>query len=149
MFRTLLFSLLFLSAVVANAEGRVPSRMVSNVYLLAQAGAMLDICAASPDAPSFPAEKARDIEALAGRLTKLVAAIAEHYGDGGLAATYAATKAQIASDPKLRFHVKSNHQSCGDRFRDEMRTYVADNEALMAAHFAKSRLQPPRTRPAT
>ena len=98
-------AILFLSAAVQAADGRAPPRMVSNVYLLAQAGAMLDVCSASPEAPSFPAEKSRDIAAVADRLTKLVASIAAHYGDSGLPAVYSATKAQIASDTKLKFHV--------------------------------------------
>ena len=135
-------AILFLSAAVQAADGRAPSRMVSNVYLLAQAGAMLDVCSASPEAPSFPTEKARDIAAVADRLTKLVASIAAHYGDSGLPAVYSATKAQIASDTKLKFHVKSNHGYCNERFMGEIRTYVAENEALIGGHLARAKMQP-------
>ena len=143
MLRTLFLPALLLAAVHAVADGRAPPRMVSNVYLLAQAGAMLDVCMASPDAPSFPAEKSRDIAASADRLSKLVGSIAEHYGDSGLASVYAATKAQIASDTKLKFHVRSNHGYCNERFMGEMKAYVAENEALIGGHISKSRMQGP------
>jgi len=142
MFRTPLAILVF-SAAVQAADGRAPPRMVSNVYLLAQAGAMLDVCAASPEAPKFPAEKSREIASAADRLTKLVGAIAAHYGDTSLASVYSATKAQIASDTKLKFHVKSNHGYCNERFMGEIKTYVAENEALIGGHLARAKMQPP------
>ncbi|HUP97515.1 MAG TPA: hypothetical protein VM073_06230 [Usitatibacter sp.] len=136
MFRTLL-SVLILAAAAPALEARVPPRMVSNIYLLAQAGAMLDVCAASPDAPSFPPEKSREIAAVSDRLTKLVGSIGAHYGDAGLPTVYSATKAQIASDTKLKFHVKSNHGYCNERFMGEIKAYVSENEALIGNHLAK------------
>ena len=142
MFRTPL-AILFFSAAVQAADGRAPPRMVSNVYLLAQAGAMLDVCSASPEAPKFAPEKSREIASVAERLTKLVGSIAAHYGDTSLASVYAATKAQIASDTKLKFHVKSNHGYCNERFMGEIKTYVAENEALIGGHLARAKMQPP------
>ncbi|HUP98317.1 MAG TPA: hypothetical protein VM073_10255, partial [Usitatibacter sp.] len=93
MLRTFL-SLFLLAAAMPAVEARVPPRMVSNIYLLAQAGAMLDVCAASPEAPSFPPQKSREIAAVADRLAKLVGSIAAHYDDAGLPTVYSATKAQ-------------------------------------------------------
>lgn len=135
--------ILVLSAAVQAADARAPSRMVSNVYLLAQAGAMLEVCATSPDAATFPPEKSREIAAVAERLTRIVDSIAAHYADSGLAAVYAATKAQIASERALKFHVKSNHGHCNERFMGEIRAYVAENEALIGSHLARARMQPP------
>lgn len=138
-----LVPVLVVSAAALAADARAPSRMVSNVYLLAQAGAMLEVCAASPDAATFPPEKSREIAAASDRLTKLVESIAAHYGDAGLVAVYAATKAQIASERALKFHVKSNHGHCNERFMGEIRAYAAENEALIGAHLARDRMQPP------
>jgi hypothetical protein len=98
---------MFVVAVASLPVGArsAPPRMMANVYLLAQAGAILDICVASPDAASFPEEKSRELASLATRLAEVVRLVATHYGDGALPSIYASTKAQIAADPKLKFHV--------------------------------------------
>ena len=121
-----------------------PSRMMANVYLLAQAGAMLDICLASPEFPSFPNDKARALLELSTRLTEVVRSVGTYYADDGLDAVYASTKAEIASDPKLRFHVKSNHRNCGERLMSEMHTYVTENESLIGDYIHRPRPQAPR-----
>ena len=144
MLRTLFLPVLLLAAGHAAADGRAPPRMVSNVYLLAQAGAMLEVCATSPDAATFPPEKSREIASTADRLTRLIDSIATHYGDASLAAVYAATKSQIASERALKFHVKSNHGYCNERFMGEIKTYVAENEALIGGHLARAKMQPPK-----
>lgn len=120
-----------------------PSRMMANVYLLAQAGAVLDVCLASPDAPSFPAAKAEELAGLAARLGGVVRSIAAHYRDEALASTYEATKAKMASEPALRLHVKNNHRNCGDRLVGEMRAYVAENEALIGKFVAPPSVDAP------
>ena len=137
-------SLLALAAASFLVHARsAPPRMMTNVYLLAQAGAILDICVASPDAARFPAEKSRELESLSTRLTEVVRLVATHYGDGALPTIYASTKAEIAADPKLKFHVKSNLQYCGERLMGEMRAYVAENETLINTFIKGARLDPP------
>lgn len=136
--------LAFAAASLPVGARSAPPRMMANVYLLAQAGAILDICVASPDAASFPAEKSRELASLATRLAEVVRLVATHYGDGALPSIYASTKAEIAADPKLRFHVKSNLQSCGERLMGEMRAYVAENETLINTFIKGARLEPGR-----
>jgi hypothetical protein len=114
---------------------------MGNVYYLAHAGAILDICLASPGAEEFPEEKSREIADLAGRLTELVRTIGQHYRDGDVPAVYQATKARLASDTKLRFHVKNNHQYCGERTLGEMRAYVTENEGNFKRFFERKRLE--------
>jgi hypothetical protein len=116
-------------------------RKMSTVYLLAHAGTILDLCLASPEAPTFPEAKSREIQDLAGRLDKLVRTVGTHYRDSELPSVYAATKAQMATDTKLRFHVKNNHQNCGERTLGEMRAYVAENEALIGKFVERKRLE--------
>lgn len=136
--------LLALATAAAPAQARsAPPRMMTNVYLLAQAGAILDICVASPDASKFTAEKSRELASLSTRLADVVRLVATHYGDGALPTIYAATKAEIAADPRLRFHVKSNLQYCGERLMGEMRAYVAENETLIGTFIKGARLDPP------
>lgn len=140
-------ALLLFLAVAGSlpAQSRTPpSRMMANVYLLAQAGAILDICLASPEFPTFPSDKARALLELSTRLTEVVRSVGTYYGDDGLDAVYASTKAEIASDPKLRFHVKSNHRDCGERLMSEMRTYVTENESLIGDYIHRPRPQAPR-----
>jgi hypothetical protein len=45
---------------------------------------------------------------------------------------YASTKKQMASDEKLKRHVRETHQDCGERALGDMRAYVADNEQMIA-----------------
>ena len=140
-------ALLVFLALAASlpAQSRTPpSRMMANVYLLAQAGAMLEICLSSPEFPSFPDDKARALMELSTRLAEVVRSVGAYYADEGLDAVYASTKAQIASDPKLRFHVKSNHKNCGERLLGEMRTYVTQNETLIGEYLHRPRPQAPR-----
>ena len=140
-----LLSLFLAVAGSLPAQSRTPpSRMMANVYLLAQAGAILDICLASPEFPSFPNDKARALMELSTRLGEVVRSVGTYYADDGLDAVYASTKAEIASDPKLRFHVKSNHRNCGERLMGEMRTYVTQNETLIGEYIHRPRPQAPR-----
>jgi hypothetical protein len=119
-------------------------RRMSTVYLLAHVGAILDLCMASPDAPSFPEAKSREIQDLSMRLGGIVKTIGTHYRDAELVGVYDATKANMATDAKLRFHVKNNHQNCGERTMGEMRAYVAENEALIGKFVEKQRLEQDR-----
>ena len=119
-------------------------RRMSTVYLLAHAGAILDLCLASADAPKFPEAKSREIQELAARLGGIVKTIGTHYRDAELVGVYDATKANMATDTRLRFHVKNNHQNCGERTMGEMRAYVAENEALIGKFVEKQRLEQDR-----
>jgi hypothetical protein len=127
----------------ADVKAAVPAdtRKMSTVYLLAHAGAILDLCLASPDAASFPEAKSREIQDLAGRLGAIVRSIGTHYRDTELQGVYESTKAQMAADTKLRFHVKTNHQNCGERTLGEMRAYVTENESLIGKFVERKRLE--------
>ncbi len=126
-----------------------PPRMMANVYLLAQAGAVLDVCLGSPDAGSFPAAKTEELTGLATRLGAVVQKIATHYRDDALASTYEATKAKMASEPGLRLHVKNNHQNCGEGLVGQMKAYVAENETLIGRFVAPkpANAPPPKQAP--
>lgn len=131
---------LALPAAAANPAprpGQPRDTKMANVYLLAHAGAILEVCRASPEAESFPAEKSREIAELSGRLVELVRTIAQHHGDGEVPALYEATKARMAADTRLRFHVKKNHDYCGERTLAEMRTYLSENEESFRRFFER------------
>lgn len=125
------------AAAPPNVPRKLDDRRMSNVYVLAHAGAILDICLASPEAAAFPEAKSREIGDLAARLAAVVRSIGAHFRDSSLASIYEATKANMAADTKLRFHVKNNHQYCGERTLGEMRAYVAENEALIGNYLAR------------
>jgi hypothetical protein len=141
----LALSILLSAALAAGAvtppkgPRKLDDRRMSNVYVLAHAGAILDICLASPDAGAFPEAKSREIGDLAARLAAVVRSIGTHFRDSTLFSIYEATKANMAADTKLRFHVKSNHQYCGERTLGEMRAYVAENEALIGNYLQARR----------
>src|SRR5262245_4379327 len=86
----------------AKAAAPNDTRKMSTVYVLSQAGAILDLCMASPDAAAFPEAKSKELQDLASRLGGIVRMIGTHYRDDELMGVYDATKAQMASDPKLR-----------------------------------------------
>jgi len=134
----LLVALLALASIAATpAPGPPPSSSaysansskLTSVYNLAHVGAMLDVCAAGAPASA----KAKEIAELSTRLATLVKAMGGHYRDRELATIYESTKAQMASDEKLRRHVHETHQDCGESSLAGMRTYVADNEAMIHA----------------
>lgn len=112
---------------------------MGNVYLLAHAGAILDICRASPEAEVPGDGRAREIAELSGRLAELVRTIAQHHRDAEVPAVYEATKASLAADTRLRLHVKNNHQHCGSRTLAEMRAYVSENEESFRRFFERRR----------
>jgi hypothetical protein len=147
--RLCVFCGLLLVAGTACAAGKADTNKLTNVYLLAHAGAILDICAASPGAGAFPAEKSREIGDLSARLATLVRAIGTHYRDRELFGVYEATKANMAADERLRRHVQVGHENCGTRTLGEMRTYVADNETLIHQAIERSRNAPPSKPPPT
>lgn len=115
---------------------------MGNVYNLAHAGAILDICLTSLEAEAFPEEKSREITELSGRLAELVRTIGQHYRDGDVLAVYQATKARMAADTRLKFHVKNNHRHCGERTLGEMRAYVAENEESFRRFFERRKSPP-------
>jgi acyl-CoA synthetase (AMP-forming)/AMP-acid ligase II len=136
----LLVSLLGLASIAATPAPAPPpsssayaanSSKLTSVYNLAHVGAMLDVCAASASTPASP--KSKEIAELSTRLATLVKAMGGHYRDRDLATIYESTKAQMASDEKLKRHVHETHQDCGESSLAGMRTYVADNEAMIHA----------------
>ena len=124
-----------------NLAAQAAARKMNNVYLLAHAGAILDVCMQSPDAGSFPEAKSREIVDLSARLGAVVRNIGTHYRDAEVLPVYEATKAQMAADTKLRFHVKNNHQNCGERTLGEMRSYVAENEKLIGDFIEQKKVE--------
>ena len=135
------------AATPAGNPKRLDDRRMSTVYVLAQAGAILDLCLASPDAASFPEEKSKELGALAARLAAIVQSIGAYFRDRELVGIYQSTKANMAADTKLRFHVKNNHQNCGERTVGDMRAYVAENEALILGFLEKKRTEAPPPAP--
>src|SRR5688500_8545566 len=94
------------AATPPKAPRKLDDRRMSNVYALAQAGAILDICLASPDAAAFPEAKSREIGTLAARLAAVVRSIGAHFRDSDLVSIYDATRANIAADTEPRLRVK-------------------------------------------
>ena len=141
----MLAALLAAAAAAPAGAATPPSRMMANVYLLAEAGAMVDICVASDEFKALPAARGRSIHELDRRLMEIVRAIGRHYGEHALDGTYAATKARIASDPRLKFHQRNNYATCGDHLIGQLETYVTENESMMAQYFRGQSLKaPPR-----
>lgn len=133
------FALSASAATPPTQPRQPPDTKMSNVYSLAHAGAILEVCRASPDAEAFTEEKTREISDLSGRLAELVRTIGQYYRDAEVPSVYEATKANMAADTKLRFHVKNNHQYCGERTLADMRAYVSGNEASFKAFFDRRR----------
>ena len=65
----------------AKALPPLDDRRMSTVYVFAQAGAILDLCMASPDAARFPEAKTKELQELAARLGGIVKTIGTHYRD--------------------------------------------------------------------
>jgi len=126
-----------MAATPAAAPRPARDTKMGNVYLLAHAGAILEVCRASPEAEAFPQEKAREIADLSGRLAELARTIGQYYRDAEVPEVYEATKAHMAGDTKLRFHVKNNHQYCGERTLADMRAYVSENEESFRRFFER------------
>ena len=138
---TFAFPLIAIAANPGDAPVKQPpsARIFENVYLLAHAGAILDICLASPTRDSLKPERTQELQGLSARLTKLVDSMAAHQRDKSLLAIYESTKASMAADAKLKAHTKDNHQNCGDRFTGDMTTYIAGNESAINAVIERSR----------
>ena len=146
-FAPITFVLACAAATPSTSPKRLDDRKMSTVYVYAQAGAILDLCLASPEAASFPEAKSREIGELAGRLGALVKSIGAYYRDPDLVGVYESTKANMAADTRLRFHVKNNHQNCGERTLGEMRAYVAENEALIGTFLQRAKEAPAKAAP--
>jgi hypothetical protein len=102
----------------------------ASVYNLAYAGAILDICAASP-AHADDAARSKEIGELSARLSALVNLMSGYYRDAELATLYDSTRKELAGDEKLRKRVRVVRGDCGERSLGEMRAYVSDNEAMI------------------
>lgn len=135
--RRALAALALAAASLPAAGALPPSRMMANVYLLAEAGATLEVCRASPAFGALPAARAREIEGFAARLDALARAIGKHYGDDSLGEVYAATRARLAGDTRLKFHLRQNYEYCGERLAGAMRDYLRDHEALFDRFFTE------------
>ena len=105
---------------------------------------MIDICIASPAFGELPPSSAREVQGFDRRLMDIVRAIGTHYGEDGLDGVYAATKSRIASDPRLKFHVRNNYAYCGDHLIEQLRAYVAENETMLGQYFRGQAPQAPR-----
>lgn len=131
------------TATGGAVAGVAPSTMMANVYRFSEAGAVLEICFASSAFGALPAEKAGALRALATRLDRLVKAIGQYYDDSMVYASYDATRARIAGESRLRLHVKTHYEYCGERLVGEMDRYLDENEQLLGRYFSTPR--PPST----
>lgn len=136
--RPMLAAAVLAAALPASAGS---SGAMSNVYLLAHAGAILEACLASPEAGVFPEAKTRELGELGSRLAEVVRSMGTYTRDDELVLVYESTKAHIAGDTRLKFHVKNNHQNCGERTLGDMRAYVARNETLIGHFLERKRLE--------
>ncbi len=113
-----------------------PPRMMSNVYSLTEAAAILTVCIEGPTFKAVPADKARQFNALVARLGNLVRGIASYYRDEALTVTFERTRARIAGEAQMQNYVKAKYEFCGDRLLQDMEAYVAENEKLINAWLA-------------
>jgi hypothetical protein len=118
------------------AAAATPSQMVTNVYRLTEAAAVLDVCFASADYGRLPKERAQALRAQQKRLGGLVQAIARHYSDGGLYETFEATRAMIAAEAYMKNYGKAKYQNCSDQLAQDMERYVLENEKLINGYLS-------------
>jgi hypothetical protein len=135
-----------LACTAAHAEV-TPSTMMANVYRFSEAGAVLEICFASPAFKAAPRERVEALEALALRIRRLVKAIGQYYGDASLHPTYEATRSRIAAESRLRLHVKNHYEYCGERLVADLDAYLAENELLLGRYFSQPNAKSTQKRP--
>jgi hypothetical protein len=140
-------ALVLLVAGGAAFAGNAPSTMMANVYRFSEAGAVLEICFASPAYKSLPPERAEALRALSARIARLVKAIGQYYGDRTVHPSYEATRDRIAGESRLRLHVKNHYEYCGERLVAEMDKYLAENELLLGRYFSEPRPAATNKRP--
>ena len=140
-------SLLLSFACVAAHADVTPSTMMANVYRFSEAGAVLEICFASPSFKTQPAERIDALRAQSARLARLVKAIGQYYGDSSVHPTYEATRARIAAESRLRLHVKNHYEYCGERLVADMDRYLAENELLLGRYFTQPNPRSTQKRP--
>ena len=139
---------LWLSLVLAGAHaGVTPSTMMGNVYRFSEAGAVLEVCFASPAFKSLPPERAEALRGLAARLARLVKAIGQYYDDSSVFPSYEATRARIAGESRLKLHVKNHFDYCGERLVTEMDRYLDENEQLLGRYFTQPNPKSTQKRP--
>ena len=127
------FAIAFLSMAAAAAT---PSQMVTNVYRLTEAAAVLDVCFASAEYGRLSKEKAQALRGQQKRLGGLVQAIARHYADGGLYETFEATRSMIAAEAYMKNYGKAKYQNCSDQLAQDMEQYVLENEKLINGYLS-------------
>ena len=126
-----------LIASVPSAAKAPPPTMMSNVYRLAEAAAVLHVCAGSAAAKSLSSERAQHLQGLIGRIAAVIRNIAGHYKDDELLTTFEMTKAKIADEPEMQGYVERKYQDCGERLFQDMEAYVAENEKLINGYFTR------------
>ena len=125
-----------LIAFLPLAAAATPSQMVTNVYRLTEAAAVLDVCFASPEYGKLSKEKAQALRGQQKRLGGLVQAIARHYSDAGLYETFEATRSMIAAEAYMRNYGKAKYQNCSDQLAQDMERYVQENEKLIHGYLS-------------
>ena len=121
--------------------------MMANVYRFSEAGAVLQICFASPAFKTLPAERSDALRAQSVRLSRLVKAIGQYYGDSTVHPTYEATRERIAAESRLRLHMKNHYDYCGERLVADMDRYLAENELLLGRYFTQPNPKSTQKRP--
>jgi hypothetical protein len=141
-------ALLLLGFACLTAQAEVtPSTMMANVYRFSEAGAVLEICFASPGFKALPPDRTQALRAQSARLSRLVKAIGQYYGDSSLHPTYEATRERIAAESRLRLHVKNHYEYCGERLVADMDRYLAENELLLGRYFTQENPKSTQKRP--
>ena len=127
--------------------GTTPSTMMGNVYRFSEAGAVLEVCFASPAFDQVPAERVEALRGLSTRLARLVKAIGQYYGDSSVFPSYEATRVRLAADSNLKLRVKNLYDYCGPRLAVELDKYLSENEQLLGSYFSQDPPKGPHKRP--
>ncbi|KXK03263.1 MAG: hypothetical protein UZ03_NOB001001674 [Nitrospira sp. OLB3] len=117
--------------VTSLAFNETPEPMRKNVYALAEAGAVLQICFESPAYKTLSNKKALELHGLLIRVGDLVRAIGKHYNDDVLYTTHEMSKAEMSSDPELKEYVKDKYHFCDEPLLTDMHSYLTENENII------------------
>ena len=122
------FISIFLLVLSFSTYAKTPKHIIENVYFLAEAAAILNVCFESQEYKKLSAEKANEIHDLAFSLTSTVEKIAKHYNDDNLYRYFEITRVQISSDQQVIDHVKSKYNYCNESLSGDMEAYFSEIE---------------------
>ena len=111
--------------------GKMPEQMAQNVYTLAQAGALLQICFQSPKFTLLSNSTALELHALDIRIRDLITKIGAHYSDQNTLLFYETTKVKMADDASLKKYAEEAYDFCRPSLFSHMHEYVSENEEVI------------------